>query len=325
MKGYDSERTTTLIYIAGCRYGYSPIGAIVGHKGRTTTSRYIHSADAVLLSAADAIADQTDCPHEGGWPRDQGNTVQARLNMSSSANTGLVALGALLICASAGLLSVVLGPDNYWDLRFYHLYAPWAYLHERYLYDVAPAEWQSYFNPAADFLFYGLTSSILNGTPRIIAFIMGAVHGLNVVLVVAIAKHVLRPREPWARVALCTAATLIGVSGAGFVPLLGTTSRITPCVETGSFASFSAWGRYFRFGPESRLTSGAITSAAWRYSPQSARILSPRRHRAGRTNGPARTGQWSGGTKYRAGALIASCIELLRGPAHRPLPFSPKR
>ena len=41
--------------------GYSDvtIGAIVGHKGRTITSRYIHSADAVLLSAADAIADQT--------------------------------------------------------------------------------------------------------------------------------------------------------------------------------------------------------------------------------------------------------------------------
>ncbi len=35
------------------------IGAIVGHKGRTMTSRYMHSADAVLLSAADAIADQT--------------------------------------------------------------------------------------------------------------------------------------------------------------------------------------------------------------------------------------------------------------------------
>ena len=41
--------------------GYSEltIGALVGHKGRTITSRYIHSADAVLLSAADAIADQT--------------------------------------------------------------------------------------------------------------------------------------------------------------------------------------------------------------------------------------------------------------------------
>jgi integrase len=38
--------------------GYSEptIGALVGHKGQTVTSRYIHSADAVLLAAADAIA-----------------------------------------------------------------------------------------------------------------------------------------------------------------------------------------------------------------------------------------------------------------------------
>ena len=45
----------------GADLGYTDItlGAIVGHKGRTITSRYIHSADAVLLSAADAIADQT--------------------------------------------------------------------------------------------------------------------------------------------------------------------------------------------------------------------------------------------------------------------------
>jgi integrase len=45
----------------GADLGYSDItiGAIVGHKGRTITSRYIHSADSVLLSAADAISDQT--------------------------------------------------------------------------------------------------------------------------------------------------------------------------------------------------------------------------------------------------------------------------
>jgi integrase len=40
--------------------GYSEptIAALVGHKGRTMTSRYVHSADAVLLSAADAVADR---------------------------------------------------------------------------------------------------------------------------------------------------------------------------------------------------------------------------------------------------------------------------
>ena len=34
------------------------IAALIGHKGRSITSRYIHSADAVLLAAADLVADQ---------------------------------------------------------------------------------------------------------------------------------------------------------------------------------------------------------------------------------------------------------------------------
>jgi hypothetical protein len=33
--------------------------ALVGQKGRTITSGYVHSADAVLLSAADAVAIKT--------------------------------------------------------------------------------------------------------------------------------------------------------------------------------------------------------------------------------------------------------------------------
>ncbi len=41
--------------------GYSEptIAALVGHKGRTITSRYVHSADAVLLAAADVVSDRT--------------------------------------------------------------------------------------------------------------------------------------------------------------------------------------------------------------------------------------------------------------------------
>ncbi len=40
--------------------GYSEptIAALVGHQGRSMTSRYVHAADAVLLAAADAIADR---------------------------------------------------------------------------------------------------------------------------------------------------------------------------------------------------------------------------------------------------------------------------
>ena len=40
-------------------YSDATIAALLGHKGRTITSRYVHSADAVLLAAADAVADWT--------------------------------------------------------------------------------------------------------------------------------------------------------------------------------------------------------------------------------------------------------------------------
>ena len=41
--------------------GYSEptIAALIGHKGHSVTSRYVHAADAVLLAAADAVARQT--------------------------------------------------------------------------------------------------------------------------------------------------------------------------------------------------------------------------------------------------------------------------
>lgn len=40
-------------------YSETTIAALVGHQGRSMTSRYIHSADAVLLATADAVADHT--------------------------------------------------------------------------------------------------------------------------------------------------------------------------------------------------------------------------------------------------------------------------
>jgi integrase len=42
--------------------GYSEltIAALVGHAGRSVTSRYVHSADAILLAAVDAVANRTE-------------------------------------------------------------------------------------------------------------------------------------------------------------------------------------------------------------------------------------------------------------------------
>lgn len=58
--------------------GYSEptIAALVGHKSFTITSRYVHTADAVLLAAADAVADRT--AELMGEPRQRGVVVKLR-------------------------------------------------------------------------------------------------------------------------------------------------------------------------------------------------------------------------------------------------------
>jgi hypothetical protein len=44
---------------ADLSYNEPTIGTLLGHKTHSITSRYVHSADAVLLAAADAVADAT--------------------------------------------------------------------------------------------------------------------------------------------------------------------------------------------------------------------------------------------------------------------------
>jgi hypothetical protein len=161
---------------------------------------------------------------------DQRAAIEAPRDRASFAPGALAAardsrVQFLLICVGAGLVSVMLGPDNYWDLRYYHLYAPWAYLHDRYLNDIGPAQEQGFLNPVADLLFYGLIASPLNGWPRVIAFIMGALHGINAALVFGIVREVVRPVEAMERTTLRAVAWLMGVSGAGFISLLGTATN----------------------------------------------------------------------------------------------------
>jgi integrase len=58
--------------------GYSDptIAALIGHQGHTMTSKYIHAADAVLLAAADRVADRT--AELMGEPRSSGVVVELR-------------------------------------------------------------------------------------------------------------------------------------------------------------------------------------------------------------------------------------------------------
>lgn len=117
-----------------------------------------------------------------------------------------------------GLLSVCLGQDENWDLRNYHWYNAYALLNGRLDIDMAPGQWQSYFNPLIDLPYY-LLSTALPGP--VVGFVMGLAHGLNFVVLLAIARRLLGERADTARLALLLA--LAGACGAAFLSELGNT------------------------------------------------------------------------------------------------------
>jgi hypothetical protein len=126
-------------------------------------------------------------------------------------------IAAILVPLLFGLVSIIIGQDDNWDLRNYHVYNVQALLHDRIGYDLAPARFQTYFNPTIDLLYYGLNLML---SPIGAGFVMGVLHGLNFVLLLAIGRQLARPAADM-RWPLLLA--LAGVLGPGFRGELGNT------------------------------------------------------------------------------------------------------
>lgn len=117
-----------------------------------------------------------------------------------------------------GLFALALGQDANWDLRNYHLYNPFAFLHHRLDYDVVPAQVANFYNPLLYIPFYG---AVMHLPPKVVGFLLGAVQGLNFPILLGIIRCVLpadsaMPRWHWYLIAL------IGMLGAANISELGT-------------------------------------------------------------------------------------------------------
>ncbi|WP_374363186.1 hypothetical protein [Pseudoduganella danionis] len=120
---------------------------------------------------------------------------------------------ALIVPLLLGLQSLLLGQDDGWDMRNYHLYNPYALLNGRLAIDFSPAGFQSYFNPLLDLPYYLLTRY---APAPLAGFVFGCLHGLNFIPLSMMARQLLPGRQ---RVALLLA--LAGCLGAGFLSELG--------------------------------------------------------------------------------------------------------
>lgn len=121
---------------------------------------------------------------------------------------GLIRAAMWLMPVLFGLASLARGQDDNWDLRNYHYYNPYALLNGKLGYDLAPGQWQSYFNPTLDLLYYGLLTTL---PASLTGFVMGLLHGLNFVLVLVLARRLL-PADAHRSVLLLALAGMVAPS-----------------------------------------------------------------------------------------------------------------
>ncbi len=98
----------------------------------------------------------------------------------------VIALGSLL---AGALYTWFVGEDVNWDWQNYHEYNVWALINGRYAIDALPAGFQTYFNPTVYFPVYYLRHML--PLPYGL-MILGAVHGLNLLLIYFLTRALLR-------------------------------------------------------------------------------------------------------------------------------------
>ncbi len=135
-------------------------------------------------------------------------------------NSLLVIITLLLIPMISGFISVWLGKDLNWDLKNYHYYNAYAFLQNRLEWDIDPAQWQTYLNPLADLPFYYMTQML---PAIVVGYILGFVHGLNIVLVFLISWLTLQIDKQFVRWIYVTVITIVSAIAPGFISELGTT------------------------------------------------------------------------------------------------------
>lgn len=118
-----------------------------------------------------------------------------------------------------GIVSVLIRQDHNWDLLNYHHYNPWAWLNARRGHDIDAAILPGgYFNPLLHLPFYLAYAAL---PPKLVGFLVGAIQGLNAILLYWIARAALPGDDTPQRTVLALGTALIGTIAAGNLGQIG--------------------------------------------------------------------------------------------------------
>jgi hypothetical protein len=119
----------------------------------------------------------------------------------------------------AGLLSLHMGKSMAWDLLHYHYYNGNAFLNGRLNFDILPAVFHTFLNPALDVAFYAAVEAL---PPRAVGFGLGAIHGVNIILLFLCARRMLAHWGGVAGQAPNLLPAFLAVAGFGSAAAMGT-------------------------------------------------------------------------------------------------------
>ena len=136
--------------------------------------------------------------------------------------TRLYLIVAVLGAVAYGVVAIGLGQDNNWDLRNYHFYNPFALVNGRLAIDYAPAQLQTFLNPIIDLPYYFLVTHV---RPIMVGFFLGALQGLNYVLIFIITFELLPTLPVRPRAGLALLAGGIGMYSPVIMAELGATEN----------------------------------------------------------------------------------------------------
>src|SRR6186713_1238952 len=131
-----------------------------------------------VTHAADVAGTDAARPADRAW--------QAPFLQTSVLVPMAIALGSLL---AGAIYTWFIGEDVNWDWLNYHEYNVWAVINGRYGIDALPAGFQTYFNPVVYFPVYYLRHLLPLPYGMMI---IGAVHGLNLLLIYFLVRVLLR-------------------------------------------------------------------------------------------------------------------------------------
>jgi len=131
-----------------------------------------------------------------------------------------------LAMLAAGAVAAAVRQDASWDLKNYHFYNAWAFVHGRMGVDVAAAQLQTYLNPLGDLPYYAMVAA--DWPPRAIAFVMALPAGAGAYFLVRVLFLLFDGLDARARRNYVVFAALIGLTGANAVTMLGSTMNEWP-------------------------------------------------------------------------------------------------